>query len=763
MLKQAKNVFFIGIKGVAMANLAVVLKKLGKKVDGSDVNEGFITDKLLKSNKINWRLGFNDLPEGVDLVVYSAAHGGLGNPLVIEAKRRSIKLVSQAELLGQLMRDFEIKIAVSGCHGKTTTSSLLSYALNELNVKPSYVVGVPFFTDYQGADNQGKKYFVVEADEYGVNPPQNKAPKFFELNPDWIICTNIDFDHPDVYRDIEETKKAFLKFFGLDPDFRRDDEYSPKLILNGDDKNLLQSINRLKNKNIITYGFSEKAKYQIIDWKIKENHSEFRIKRVGEFIISLFGKHNISNAAAVIVQLLQLGFKAEDIKKAILNFKGAERRFEYIYNKSDIYLFDDYAHHPSEIRATIEAAKNRFPEKRIIVIFQPHTFSRTRFLMKEFKESLSSADLGFILPIFSSARESKMDFKIDSKDIIKGKKNLFYVGSNEELIYQLENTVKEGDVIFTMGAGDVYKLKRSIIKIINGLTDYGLLIEKNKDISHFLTLRNHVKVEYFLEAKTRQDLINAKKYSIKNKIPLFILGGGSNLAITKRSLPGFVVKNSYSELKIIRENDSSIVVSISSGYSVSLLIAKSIQNGWSGFEYHQGLPGTVGGAIYMNSKWTKPMTYFGDNLLYAYLINSRGEVKKANRSYFQFAYDYSSLQKTHEIILEGIFELKKDDSVKIKERAKFALDYRKKTQPYGIASSGCFFRNPGKISAGYLIDKAGLKGFSIGDYFVSPVHANFIINKGNGKREDLLRLISIIKEKVREKFHIELKEEVILI
>lgn len=337
---------------------------------------------------------------------------------------------------------------------------------------------------------------------------------------------------------------------------------------------------------------------------------------------------------------------------------------------------------------------------------------------------------------------------------------------------KLDKELREGDILFTMGAGDVYKLKDDLIKIINlkfpsfAKASAGkqiLKIEKSKDISHYLTLRNHVKAEYFLDAKTREDLVKAKKYSLESKLPLFILGGGSNLAITKNRLSGLIVKNNYIDLAVLKEDKNNVVISISSGYPVSLLIAKSIQNGWGGFEHHQGLPGTVGGAIYMNSKWTKPMIYFGDNLLYAYLIDNKGKIKKVNRNYFKFAYDYSILQKTKEIIFEGIFNVKKIDPQIIKERAKFALDYRKKTQPYGVASSGCFFRNPGKISAGYLIDKTGLKGFAIGDYFVSPIHANFIINKGKGKREDLVKLLKIIKTRVKNKFNVELKEEVIVI
>ncbi len=774
MLENAKNIFFLGIKGVAMANLAVVLKKMGKNVSGCDLKEEFITDKLLKDNKISWQMGFDSakFPNKTDLIVYSAAHSGTDNPLIIEAKKNSkAKIISQAKLLGELMSQFTEKIAVCGCHGKTTTSSLLVYALNKLKQKPSYLVGAPFFTDHQGGDYQGKKYFVVEADEYGVNPPIDKTPKFHLLNPNFVLATNIDFDHPDVYKDIEETKKAFVKFFN-----------NKKLIANIDDSNLLGCIDpayrQASTSEVITYGESENADYQIMNSKINEDGSTFEIKNIGEFKISLFGKHNISNATAVIVQLLELGFKANEIKKTLVGFTGAERRFEKIYFKNNIYLFDDYAHHPAEISATINAARNKFKNRRILVVFQPHTFSRTAFLIKEFAESLSLANISFVLPIFASARENAKGFKISSKDIVMRikdslNKDCLYVESSIQLINQLGKVIKPGDVVFTMGAGDVYKLKEQIIKLIDKRSKIkdqkysqkfkNLRIEENKQLLSLNTLRTSAIAEYFLEAGTRKDLIEGKKFSLKNKLPLFILAGGSNLAIVKKKLNGLVIKNNYKELKILKETDEDVILSISSGYPVSLLVSETVKKGYQGFEYHKGLPGTVGGAVYMNSKWTKPENYFGDNLIIGYLVDNQGEVKKVKREYFEFDYDYSFLQKTKEIILEAVFCLKKTNPEILKKRSELTFKYRKKTQPMGVRTSGCFFKNVNGKSAGQMIDKAGLKGFAVGDFFISPIHANFIINRGNGQSKDLMELVRIIKEKVKNKFGVELEEEVIII
>jgi len=781
MLNKSKNIFFLGIKGVAMANLVVILKKMGKNVTGCDLKEEFITDKLLKDNNIDWTVGFECLPKTTDLIVYSAAHGGTNNPLIKQAIKDKIQIISQAKLLGALMDLFEIKIAVCGCHGKTTTSSLLVYALNKLKQNPSYLVGVPFFSGFQGGDYKGKKYFVVEADEYGVNPPTDKTPKFHLLNPNYIIATNIDFDHPDVYKDIEETKKAFKKFFS--------NYYLgtivPRLLFCADDKNLMEVAQGLSNKSYKTYGESEKADYQISEWTTSEEGSVFKIinkshPELGSgsrnkfgmtFQVSLFGKHNILNAAAVIVQLIELGFKAKEIQEAITGFTGAERRFEKIYFKNNIYLFDDYAHHPAEIVATIRGAKNRFPNRRIIVIFQPHTYSRTQNLLKEFAESLSLADISLILPIFASAREDSKNFKVKSQDIVDRIKDSdsSYFGSKEQVVDKLESILKEGDVVFTMGAGDVYKLGENIKYLISNvkkkfqISNYKIQIEQNKNLKQFNTLRTSAVAEYFLEAKSREDLIEGKKFALKNKLLLFILAGGSNLAITKEKISGLVIKNSYKELKILKETDKDVLLSVSSGYPVSLLVNETVAKGFEGFEYHKGLPGTVGGAVYMNSKWTKPESYFGDYLVMGYLVTSFGKTKQVDRKYFEFAYDYSVLQKTKEVLLEVVFRLKKVDPKILKERAEEAFNYRKQTQPMGEKTSGCFFKNVDGKSAGQMIDQAGLKNFSVGNFYVSPIHANFIINRGNGQAKDLVELVRIIKEKVKEKFGVELEEEIIYV
>jgi UDP-N-acetylmuramate dehydrogenase len=298
-------------------------------------------------------------------------------------------------------------------------------------------------------------------------------------------------------------------------------------------------------------------------------------------------------------------------------------------------------------------------------------------------------------------------------------------------------------------------------------------IEKNIDLSKYLTIKIPIKAEYFFIAKTVDDLIWAKKYSLEKKIPLFILGGGSNIVPFRKIIKGLVVKNDFQKLKIINEDLKKVFIQVSSGYYTSALSVKTMDMGYAGLEYFYGLPGTVGGALYMNSKWTKPLVYFGDKVISATLIDANGNIKRVTQDYFDFKYDYSILQKTKEIVVDVLLQLEKDEKEKIWQRALKVLEYRKKTQPFGVFTAGCFFKNIDEkiqkkkglptTSAGYLIDRCGLKGFKIGDFYVSEVHANFIINQGNGKLADLKKLLSIIKNTVKKKFEIELQEEVILI
>lgn len=288
-------------------------------------------------------------------------------------------------------------------------------------------------------------------------------------------------------------------------------------------------------------------------------------------------------------------------------------------------------------------------------------------------------------------------------------------------------------------------------------------VKQNFTLAPYTTFKMGGQVEYYFEAESREDIINAVKAAHTLHLPLTILGGVSNVIISEKGVAGLVVRNRYTKKEIVSSRENNVLVNVSSGYTMGRLVKELAADGLSGLEMHLGLPGTVGGAVYMNSKWTNPKVYVGDVVYSADIIDRSGRVKTVDSSYFKFRYGHSKLQETGEVLLDVIFNLKKDDSKKIITRSNEALAYRKKTQPVGVASSGCFFKNIDGLSAGAFIDKLGLKGFTVGGLTVSPIHANFIINNGNGTDKDFKQIVEKIKQAAREKYHIELKEEVVFI
>lgn len=476
MLENYHHIFIVGIGGSATFNVALILKQMGKRVSGSDAPTITLTDELLKQNGVPFVTSFDPalVPKDTDLVIYSGAHHGKHNAQVVEAQKREIRIMSLSEFNGMLLKQFRTSIAVCGCHGKTTTSSLTAYSLLQLNADPSYLIGTATFNEYFGGGYGKGDVFVIESDEYGVNPPDDKTPKFLSLHPTHCICTNIDFDHPDVYNSIEEVKNAFKTFFEQTVSFHPD----AKIIACHDNKHLMDVLSSFPKKNIVTYGFSHEADIHISSFSTTETESHFSLSYlgdpVGDFSISLCGKHSILNAAAVITLLRELKYDANDIAQAIKGFTGSKRRMELVSYINDTYIFDDYAHHPAEIKTTLEGAKERFSKRQVIVLFQPHTYSRTQSLLADFAESLHVADYAYVLPIFASARENAADFYVSSKDIELQAKERGYGNvraiEEDELNGVLRENVKRGDVVMTMGAGDVYKRKSAIIDVLKTLS-----------------------------------------------------------------------------------------------------------------------------------------------------------------------------------------------------------------------------------------------------------------------------------------------------
>lgn len=427
MFHSSSHIHFTGIKGVGMTALALCAQDLGIKITGSDVNEPFVTDAVLKRRKINWQIGFapSHVPPATSLLVYTAAHQGSRNPQVQAAIDRGIPVFHHAQALGQLMRG-KIGISVCGVGGKTTTAAMLSHILDRLGAHPSFAIGVgdiPSLGAPGRYDKQGK-YFIAEADEYTADPAKGFVPRFAYQHPQIIICTNIEFDHPDVYADLDHTKTVFVDFFNQLP--------TDGLLLINADSPINQSIlPRLK------------VKYQ-----------------------TYLGQFNQANATAAIKAAAYLGFDPGKAAVALEDFTGTKRRFERIAAAGDVLLYDDYAHHPREIQAALAAAKNNWPDRQLIAIFQPHTYSRTKALFIEFSRSFTVANEVIFLPIYASARETP-DPAVSSLKLAQATPGSFFAPTAPDLLQYLTAHLSPPAVIFTLGAGDIFLLHDQIITAIS--------------------------------------------------------------------------------------------------------------------------------------------------------------------------------------------------------------------------------------------------------------------------------------------------------
>jgi UDP-N-acetylmuramate--alanine ligase len=453
-IKDIKKAYFIGIKGAGMTAVVQILQSRGIEVSGSDTKEIFYTDDILKRLGVTFFEEFSahHVPDDVDAVVYSTAYTEMNNAEVAEAKKMGVAMLSYPEILGMLFAE-KLGIAVTGTHGKTTTSAMLASALVEAGVDPSAIVGSQVIS-WQGSALSGKgEYFVAEADEY-----QNKL-RYYQ--PWSAILTSVDWDHPDFFPDFIEYKKVFKSFV----------EKIPKtgfLIVWGDSSDTLEVAENASCK-VITYGFGKDNDYIVINAQTLENAQKFEVefkgKNLGEFQTPLVGKHNILNATSIIALSHEMGLDLEKIKKSIGEFQGTSRRFEYVGKFKEAILIDDYAHHPDEIKATLEGAKNHFEGKKIWTVFHPHTFSRTEALIQDFAQSFDDTDRVVVIDTYGSAREQQGT--ATSEEMVRlinkyhyGKAE--YIPTIDEAVEYFKEKSGEFDVLITMGAGDVWRVAQKL-------------------------------------------------------------------------------------------------------------------------------------------------------------------------------------------------------------------------------------------------------------------------------------------------------------
>jgi UDP-N-acetylmuramate--alanine ligase len=450
-MKSKKSKFhFVGVGGIGMCGLAELLHNMGATVSGSDLSENANTERL-KTLGLRIYKGHKATQIGdADVVVYSSAIQ-FGNPEISEARARQIPLIPRAEALAEIMR-LKRGIAVAGTHGKTTTTSLVASVFLKAKTDPTIVVGGRFEKIKSTAFLGEGEWIIAEADE--------SDGSFAKLSPEIAIITNIDSDHLDYYKSFENLQKAFYDFAHKIP-------FYGMCIVCGDDP-LVRHLFEAYSKRILFYGF-ENSNDLIIDgqngnYTLYRNDRLFRNRQfVGDFTIRTPGRHNALNATAAIAAGLSAGLSFESCKEGIFDFEGVDRRFQLKGEAQGIKVYDDYGHHPTEVRATLQGFKEKFPDNKLVVLFQPHRYSRTQHCWHEFTTCFTQADQVYLTDIYA-AGESPIP-GVDSEKLAEELKHshVQYLPKDAQLAQKISAELKTGDIFLTLGAGDGWKVGMEVL------------------------------------------------------------------------------------------------------------------------------------------------------------------------------------------------------------------------------------------------------------------------------------------------------------
>jgi UDP-N-acetylmuramate--alanine ligase len=455
MFSSIKKIHFVGIGGIGMSGIAEILLDQGFRVSGSDRSFSEVTERL---KKLGATIFEGHKPEhvasDVDTLVYSSAVV-LDNPEVLEAQRRKIPIVRRAEMLAEVMR-LKYGIGIAGTHGKTTTTSMISLILMEGGLDPTVIVGGKL-SGLGGTNARLGKgdFIVVEADEFDRS--------FLSITPTIAVLTTLETDHLDCYRDLEDIKGAFIQFANKVP-------FYGFVVLCLDEPALQDIMPKLNRKKIMTYGLNPQADIQAVDIHHKNNTSTFTVVKnntdLGVVTLQVPGKHNVQNSLAAISVGLELGIPFAKIKSGIEKFAGVYRRWELKGEVNGISVYDDYAHHPTESKATLLGAKSGW-RRRIVCVFQPHLYTRTRDFYEDFGKAFLLSDVLVVTDVYP-AREEPIQ-GVTGELIVNaakqfGHKEVYYVPDKKQIPGFLQKIVKKGDMVITMGAGDIWKYGEEYLK-----------------------------------------------------------------------------------------------------------------------------------------------------------------------------------------------------------------------------------------------------------------------------------------------------------
>jgi UDP-N-acetylmuramate--alanine ligase len=442
---QIRTIHFVGIGGIGMSGMAAILSESGVSVSGCDLKHSAATE-LLEGRGVFVSIGHDPAHlEGIDLVVVTAAVKG-ENAELDAARRRGIPVMRRAEMLGEIVAS-KRAVAVSGTHGKTTTSAMIATILESAGLDPTLLVGGIVRNFDTNAKSGRGEYLVVEADEYDRT--------FHHLHPEIAVVTNIEADHLEYYGSLEAIVESFRKFV--------DGVADNGVVIGCVDEPAVAAMLGAVQRRVVRYGLGPNAELTASNLQFHERGATFEVPGVGFFKLFVPGQHNVRNALAAIAVARELGLAPDVIAGGLAKFIGVDRRFQILGDYGGAIIVDDYAHHPTEIRATLAAARSGYPGRRVVALFQPHLYSRTRDFAKEFASALRTADVAMVAPIYA-AREKPLE-GVSARMIADAEPGIEFLDrSNSEIFNQLRRRIGPNDIFITMGAGDVHEIAEMLVR-----------------------------------------------------------------------------------------------------------------------------------------------------------------------------------------------------------------------------------------------------------------------------------------------------------
>ena len=746
LTRERHRVHLIGVAGSGMSGIAALLLELGHDVSGSDKVKSWEVDRLQRLG-LRFRAEHRaEDAEDAELVIYSSAIRET-NPIRAAAAAAGQPLVRRAEALAAIMAG-KRGIVIAGMHGKTTTSAMAAHVLREGGLHPSHYVGaeIPLLGSNAHWDPRGE-YFVAEGDE------SDGTLRLFK--PQHALVLNVEEEHLDFYADLAAIEAVFCQLL---------EQTSDSVFYCADDRHSLRICAR--HAKPVSFGFCEQADYRGTDIDLRDFTSVFSVSRrgekLGEAVLNVPGRHNVSNALGVIALASELGVPFPKIAASLAKFQHARRRFEIKYQSERFLLVDDYAHHPTEISATLATARAA-GRKRVLTMFQPHRYSRTKALRREFGRAFDKADRVVVTDVYAASEKPLPG--VTGKTIVdeiaaSGHKGVSYQPRLDRLHREVGNMIAAGDLILTLGAGNIHEQLSFLAADLVIAEKLKTIVGEEGDVRLYEPLAKHTTLrvggpaQFWVEPRTEAAFAELIRFCRSEKLPLFVIGRGSNLLVRDGGIRGVVVHPCGGEFDKIEVSGNEIAAGVGTKLKQVAYAGKAA--GLGGLEWMEGIPGAVGGGLRMNAGAMGAQTF--DNVVRVRYLDEDGNAHEKTPGEMEVHYRHvPSLDRNYAVA--AVFKGTPAAAEEIERRLDESQEKRRTTQP-AAKSAGCIFKNPATIPAGKLVDELGLKNTSVGNARVSEVHGNFIVNDGSATATEVLQLIAKIQATARSKRGIELETEV---